>query len=91
MTDATGALVKSDKCYRGGLCGQSIFLTIFSGPKLIWDRGEILTIVSREKDDKLLLRDSRGNDQLVSSTYIRELPSSVKLIQFSILFEIQTS
>lgn len=53
-----------------------LILTIFSGPILTWERGEILTIVSREKDDKFLLRDSRGTEQLVSSTFIREMPSS---------------
>ncbi|XP_068070705.2 spectrin beta chain, non-erythrocytic 5 isoform X1 [Danio rerio] len=55
---------------------QAMIRFKYRGPKLIWDRGEILTIISREKDDKLLLRDSRGNEQLVSSTYIRELPVS---------------
>ncbi|XP_077095863.1 spectrin beta chain, non-erythrocytic 5 isoform X1 [Siphateles boraxobius] len=50
----------------------------YRGPKLTWDRGEILNIVSREKD-LFLLRDSRGNEQLVSSTYIRELPPSEAL------------
>nr|XP_055027307.1 spectrin beta chain, non-erythrocytic 5 [Misgurnus anguillicaudatus] len=48
----------------------------YRGDKLTWDRGEILTIVRREMGDKMLLKDSKGNEQLVSSTYIRELPSS---------------
>lgn len=65
-----------------------LFLTIFSGPILTWDRGEILTIVSREKDDKFLLRDSKGNEQLVSSTFIREMPSSVRRFQNLLEFQI---
>ncbi|XP_052001180.1 spectrin beta chain, non-erythrocytic 5 [Xyrauchen texanus] len=45
----------------------------YRGEKLTWDRGEILTIVSREKGGTMLLRDNKGNEQLVSSTYIKEL------------------
>ncbi|XP_034163832.2 spectrin beta chain, non-erythrocytic 5 [Pangasianodon hypophthalmus] len=48
----------------------------YRGMKLTWDRGEMLTILSKEKDDKMLVRDSKGNQQLVPSTYITELPSS---------------
>lgn len=48
------------------------------GMKLTWDRGEMLTILSKEKDDKMLVRDSKGNEQLVPSTYITELSSSVR-------------
>ncbi|XP_043119308.1 spectrin beta chain, non-erythrocytic 5 isoform X2 [Puntigrus tetrazona] len=55
---------------------QAMIRFRYRGPKLTWERGEILTIVSREKDDKFLLRDSKGNEQLVSSTFIREMPSS---------------
>ncbi|TRY84982.1 hypothetical protein DNTS_028857 [Danionella cerebrum] len=60
---------------------QAVIRFKFRGSKIIWDRGEILTIIQREKDDKLLLQDSRGNEQLVSSTYVRELPSSVRPFQ----------
>lgn len=38
----------------------------------------MLTILSKEKDDKVLVRDSKGNEQLVSSTYITELSLSVR-------------
>ncbi|XP_073682671.1 spectrin beta chain, non-erythrocytic 5 [Garra rufa] len=55
---------------------QAMIRFRFRGPIATWERGEILTIISRDKDDKLLLRDSRGNEQLVSPTYIREMPSS---------------
>lgn len=48
------------------------------GMKLTWDRGEMLTILSKEKDDKMLVRDSKGNEQLVPSTYITELSSPVR-------------
>ncbi|KAG7328102.1 hypothetical protein KOW79_008046 [Hemibagrus wyckioides] len=48
----------------------------YRGMKLTWDRGEMLTILSKEKDDKMLVRDSNGNEQLVPSTYITELSSS---------------
>lgn len=80
------------------VCTMNQFLFLFSswpffsGP-ITWDRGEILTIVSREKDDKFLLRDSKGNEQLVSSTFIREMPSSVRrfqnLLEFQILWAIK--
>ncbi|XP_026142105.1 spectrin beta chain, non-erythrocytic 5 isoform X1 [Carassius auratus] len=55
---------------------QAMIRFRYRGPKCTWERGEILTIVSREKDDKFVLRDSRGTEQLVSSTFIREMPSS---------------
>ncbi|KAK3538029.1 hypothetical protein QTP70_027382 [Hemibagrus guttatus] len=48
----------------------------YRGMKSTWDRGEMLTILSKEKDDKMLVRDSKGNEQLVPSTYITELTSS---------------
>ncbi|XP_072545910.1 spectrin beta chain, non-erythrocytic 5 [Salminus brasiliensis] len=46
----------------------------YRGVKITWDRGEMVTVLSREKDDKMLVRDSKGNEQLVPSTYITELP-----------------
>ncbi|KAI2654409.1 Spectrin beta chain, non-erythrocytic 5 [Labeo rohita] len=55
---------------------QAMIRFRFRGPIVNWDRGEILTIVSREKDDRFLLRDNKGNEQLVSPTYIKEMPSS---------------
>uniref|UniRef100_A0A673I813 Spectrin beta chain, non-erythrocytic 2-like n=1 Tax=Sinocyclocheilus rhinocerous TaxID=307959 RepID=A0A673I813_9TELE len=55
---------------------QAMIRFRYRGPILTWERGEILTIVSRANDDKFLLRDSRGNEQLASSTFIREMPSS---------------
>lgn len=58
------------------LC-QAYYSECVLGEKLTWDRGEMVTIVSSEKNDKMLLRDSKGNEQLVSSTYARVLPSSV--------------
>ncbi|XP_049319614.1 spectrin beta chain, non-erythrocytic 5 isoform X1 [Astyanax mexicanus] len=48
----------------------------YRGVNITWDRGEMLRILSREKDDKLLVRDSKGNEQLVPSTYITELPTA---------------
>ncbi|TSO67499.1 Spectrin beta chain, non-erythrocytic 5 [Bagarius yarrelli] len=48
----------------------------YRGMKLTWDRGEMVTIISKEKEDKMLVRDSKGNEQLVSSTYITELSST---------------
>ncbi|XP_036450101.1 spectrin beta chain, non-erythrocytic 5 isoform X2 [Colossoma macropomum] len=48
----------------------------YRGVKLIWDRGEMVTILSREKDDKMLVQDCKGNEQLVPSTYITELQST---------------
>ncbi|KAA0711222.1 Spectrin beta chain, non-erythrocytic 5 [Triplophysa tibetana] len=55
---------------------QAMIRFKYKGEKLTWDRGEMVTIVSSEKNDKMLLRDSKGNEQLVSSTYARVLPSS---------------
>ncbi|XP_017558803.1 spectrin beta chain, non-erythrocytic 5 isoform X2 [Pygocentrus nattereri] len=48
----------------------------YRGVKFTWDRGEMVTILRREKDDKMLVRDCKGNEQLVPSTYITELPST---------------
>lgn len=52
--------------------------TFCLGMKLTWDRGEMLTILSKGKDDKMLVRDSKGNEQLVPSTYIANLFSTVR-------------
>ncbi|KAK2878694.1 hypothetical protein Q8A67_019485 [Cirrhinus molitorella] len=74
---------EKDKADRGGKVlskalpqEQAMIRFRYRGPIATWERGEILTILSRDKDDKFLLRDSRGNEQLVSPTYIREMPSS---------------
>ncbi|XP_066510159.1 spectrin beta chain, non-erythrocytic 5 [Hoplias malabaricus] len=48
----------------------------FRGVKLTWDRGEMVTILNRGKDDKILVQDGNGNEQIVPSTYITELPSA---------------
>ncbi|XP_053365454.1 spectrin beta chain, non-erythrocytic 5 isoform X1 [Clarias gariepinus] len=50
----------------------------YRGIKLTWDRGEMLTILSKEKDDKMLARDSKGNEQLVPFSYITDLSSSMQ-------------
>nr|XP_029543639.1 spectrin beta chain, non-erythrocytic 5 [Oncorhynchus nerka] len=42
----------------------------------VWDRGEIVTILNRDNEDTFLVRDSKGNEQLVPKTYLTELPSS---------------
>uniref|UniRef100_A0A8C9YZ58 Spectrin, beta, non-erythrocytic 5 n=1 Tax=Sander lucioperca TaxID=283035 RepID=A0A8C9YZ58_SANLU len=42
-----------------------------------WDRNEIVTIVRTEPDgDRVLARDSRGNQQLVPKTYLTLLPAT---------------
>ncbi|XP_010891275.2 spectrin beta chain, non-erythrocytic 5 isoform X2 [Esox lucius] len=41
-----------------------------------WDSGEIVTILNRDNEDKFLVRDSKGNEQLVPTTYLAELPAS---------------
>ncbi|KAF7704200.1 hypothetical protein HF521_021272 [Silurus meridionalis] len=51
----------------------------YRGVKLTWDRGEMLTILSKEQDEKMLVRDCKGNEQLVPSTYITVLSSSQTL------------
>uniref|UniRef100_A0A3Q3IUH0 Calponin-homology (CH) domain-containing protein n=1 Tax=Monopterus albus TaxID=43700 RepID=A0A3Q3IUH0_MONAL len=41
-----------------------------------WDRNEIVTIISTEPDgDRVLARDSRGNQQLIPKTYLSLLPT----------------
>uniref|UniRef100_A0A8C8K4M3 Spectrin beta chain, non-erythrocytic 5 n=1 Tax=Oncorhynchus tshawytscha TaxID=74940 RepID=A0A8C8K4M3_ONCTS len=42
----------------------------------VWDRGEVVTILNRDNEDTFLVRDSKGNEQLVPKTYLTELPSS---------------
>ncbi|CAB1331140.1 unnamed protein product [Coregonus sp. 'balchen'] len=46
---------------------------------MVWDRGEIVTILNRDNEDKFLVRDSEGNEQLVPKTYLTELPSSTRV------------
>ncbi|KAL0969732.1 hypothetical protein UPYG_G00231540 [Umbra pygmaea] len=42
----------------------------------VWDRGEIVTILNRDNKDMFLVRDVKGNEQLVPKTYLTELPLS---------------
>ncbi|XP_029317025.1 LOW QUALITY PROTEIN: spectrin beta chain, non-erythrocytic 5 [Cottoperca gobio] len=45
--------------------------------QFLWDRNEIVTIVSNEPDgDRVLARDSRGNQQLVPKTFLSLLPAT---------------
>lgn len=45
------------------------------------DRGEMITILSREGKEGWLVRDSKGNEELVPTIYITEVESTVR-IQF---------
>ena len=51
----------------------------------VWDRGEIVTILNRDNEDTFLVRDSKGNEQLVPKTYLTELPSSTVSLTISCL------
>ncbi|XP_028251320.1 spectrin beta chain, non-erythrocytic 5 [Parambassis ranga] len=47
----------------------------YSRGQFPWDRNELVTIVSTESDeDRVLARDSRGNQQLIPKTYLTLLP-----------------
>ncbi|XP_035850836.1 spectrin beta chain, non-erythrocytic 5 [Sander lucioperca] len=49
----------------------------YSRGQFPWDRNEIVTIVRTEPDgDRVLARDSRGNQQLVPKTYLTLLPAT---------------
>ncbi|XP_028422093.1 spectrin beta chain, non-erythrocytic 5 [Perca flavescens] len=49
----------------------------YSRGQFPWDRNEIVTIVHTEPDgDRVLARDSRGNQQLVPKTYLTLLPAT---------------
>uniref|UniRef100_A0A667YRF9 Spectrin, beta, non-erythrocytic 5 n=1 Tax=Myripristis murdjan TaxID=586833 RepID=A0A667YRF9_9TELE len=42
-----------------------------------WDRNEVVSVISSEPDgDKVLARDSRGNQQLIPKTYLNLLPAA---------------
>ncbi|XP_027134554.1 spectrin beta chain, non-erythrocytic 5 [Larimichthys crocea] len=42
-----------------------------------WDRNEVLTIISTESDgDRVLARDSQGNQQLIPKTYLMLMPAT---------------
>ncbi|KAM4625618.1 spectrin beta chain, non-erythrocytic 5 [Polymixia lowei] len=44
--------------------------------EVMWDRNEIITIVRTDQDgDKVLARDSKGNQQLIPKTYLNLLPA----------------
>ncbi|KAG7215088.1 hypothetical protein INR49_011666 [Caranx melampygus] len=47
------------------------------GGQFLWDRNEIVTIGSTEPDgDRVLARDSQGNQQLIPKTYLTLLPAT---------------
>ncbi|XP_026156546.1 spectrin beta chain, non-erythrocytic 5 isoform X2 [Mastacembelus armatus] len=49
----------------------------YSRGQFPWDRNDIITVVSAEPDgDRILARDSRGNQQLIPKTYLTLLPAS---------------
>ncbi|KAF1375246.1 hypothetical protein PFLUV_G00237590 [Perca fluviatilis] len=49
----------------------------YSRGQFPWDRNEIVTIVHTEPDgDRVLARDSRGNQQLIPKTYLTLLPAT---------------
>ncbi|XP_039992754.1 spectrin beta chain, non-erythrocytic 5 isoform X2 [Xiphias gladius] len=51
----------------------------YSRGQIPWDRNEIVTIVSMEPDgDRVLARDSQGNQQLIPKTYLTLLPATVQ-------------
>lgn len=52
----------------------------------MWDRGETVTILNRDNEDMFLVRDSKGNEQLVPKTYLTELPSSTVRFTISCLY-----
>uniref|UniRef100_I3J096 Spectrin, beta, non-erythrocytic 5 n=1 Tax=Oreochromis niloticus TaxID=8128 RepID=I3J096_ORENI len=50
----------------------------YSRGQFPWDRNEIVTIISSEPDgDRVVARDSGGNQQSIPKTYLNMLPSSV--------------
>ncbi|XP_062379447.1 spectrin beta chain, non-erythrocytic 5 [Sardina pilchardus] len=48
----------------------------YRGKQLTMDRGEMITILNRESKDGWLVRDTKGNEQLVPAMYIAETPMS---------------
>lgn len=65
------------------LCFPSFnaFLAFVSlpGKTVTMDRGEMITILSREGADGWLVRDSQGNEQRVPTMYIAEVQSTVRI------------
>ncbi|XP_067099877.1 spectrin beta chain, non-erythrocytic 5 [Osmerus mordax] len=49
----------------------------YKGVQASWDRGEVVTILSRDHGEKVLARDTKGNEQLVPKTYLNELSATV--------------
>lgn len=46
--------------------------------QFLWDRNDIVSIRGAEPDgDRVLARDSRGNEQLIPKTYLKLLPLAV--------------
>ncbi|KAM7403778.1 hypothetical protein PAMA_004285 [Pampus argenteus] len=51
----------------------------YSRGQFPWDRHEIVTIISTDPDgDRVLARDSKGNQQLIPKTYLTLLPATVQ-------------
>ncbi|XP_071354370.1 spectrin beta chain, non-erythrocytic 5 [Trachinotus anak] len=49
----------------------------YSKGQFLWDRNEIVTIVSTEPDeDRVVARDGQGNQQLIPKTYLTLLPAT---------------
>ncbi|XP_029899947.1 spectrin beta chain, non-erythrocytic 5 isoform X2 [Myripristis murdjan] len=49
----------------------------YSRGSVPWDRNEVVSVISSEPDgDKVLARDSRGNQQLIPKTYLNLLPAA---------------
>ncbi|KAJ8377542.1 hypothetical protein AAFF_G00256380 [Aldrovandia affinis] len=50
----------------------------YRGEKVTLDRGEVVDILSKDSTDNWLVRDSKGNQQLVPVTYIAVLPAKLE-------------
>lgn len=54
---------------------HNMLTKLISGP-FLWDRNEVVTIVGTDPDgDRVLARDSQGNQQLIPKTYLNQLPA----------------
>ncbi|XP_066550797.1 spectrin beta chain, non-erythrocytic 5 [Amia ocellicauda] len=58
--------------------GQAKIRFKYRGEKVTLDRGEMLEVLSKEKQDKWQVKDSKGNVLLVPVTYITELTPKVE-------------
>ena len=53
-------------------------MVVFHPGQFPWDRNEVVIVVSNEPDgDRVLARDSRGNQQLIPRTYLSLLSATV--------------